>query len=755
MAYDIGPKIGIEGEAEFRKKINDINTSMKTLKTEMEAVASQFDRNDKSQEAYAAKNEVLAKQIEMQKKKLEELQKGLAAAKEKYDENHKVTQGWQQAVNKATAELNNMERELNENKKAMSEFGKETEQTSGKTSRFGEAISNIGKGLANAGKVAAKAAVAGITAVGTAAAGAAAGAFKLAREVGKTADDLITLSNQTGISTQQLQEWDYAMRFIDVDMGTMTKSMAKLVKSMDDADKGSKDVTEAFDRLGVSWKDSAGNMRSNQEVFYDLIDALGKVENETERDALAMRIFGKSAQELNPLIKAGGEELARLSKEAHAVGAVLSDDALEAAGKFDDTMQTLEASTKGLVATLGVAVVPAVSEVVNSIVGVVPKITEAIKTGDWSGAAEAVTEGFKGLLDKLMEALPGLSQMASTIIGSIAGAIAVAIPQVIPPLVEATISLIDTLIGVIIEHGPMLIETGINALLTLIQGLVDALPRLIDAAITIIFTLVDALLESLPDLIPVAIEAIITLAKGLIDALPKLIEKIPMIIESIVTTLVDNLPLLIDAAIEIILALIDAIVGNIPLFVEASYKIMGALAGGLIRAIPDLLAAIPRIFKSIRDYFSNLDWAELGKNLIKGIANGVMSAAKNLAESVVNAGKNALNATKEFLGIRSPSRVMRDQVGKMIGLGMAEGIADSAKQIDAAMSGLNSRLVANGYVNINTSSSGSVVPAIGGTQEFIINNYTILDGKQIQKSTSRLQSQANRSKARALGVAPA
>lgn len=755
MAYDIGPKIGIEGEAAFRKAINDINTSMRTLKTEMEAVASQFDKNDKSQESYAAKNSVLVKQIDLQKQKLEQLQKGLAAAAEKYGENDKVTQGWQQAVNKATAELNNMERELNENKKAISEFGKETEQTSGKTSRFGEAISNIGKGLANAGKVAAKAAVAGITAVGTAAAGAAVGAFKLAREVGKTADDLITLSNQTGISTQQLQEWDYAMRFIDVDMGTMTKSMAKLVKSMDDADKGSKDVTEAFDRLGVSWKDSAGNMRSNQEVFYDLIDALGKVENETERDALAMRIFGKSAQELNPLIKAGGEELARLSKEAHAVGAVLSDDALEAAGKFDDTMQTLEASTKGLVATLGVAVVPAVSEVVNSIVGVVPKITEAIKTGDWSGAAEAVTEGFKGLLDKLMEALPGLSQMTSTIIGSIAGAIAVAIPQVIPPLVEATISLIDTLIGVIIEHGPMLIETGINALLTLIQGLVDALPRLIDAAITIISTLVDALLESLPDLIPVAIEAIITLAKGLIDALPKLIEKIPMIIESIVTTLVDNLPLLIDAAIEIILALIDAIVGNIPLIVEASYKIMGALAGGLIRAIPDLLAAIPRIFKSIRDYFSNLDWAELGKNLIKGIANGVMSAAKNLAESVVNAGKNALNATKEFLGIRSPSRVMRDQVGKMIGLGMAEGIADSAKQIDAAMSGLNSRLVANGSVNINTSSSGSVVPAIGGTQEFIINNYTILDGKQIQKSTSRLQSQANRSKARALGVAPA
>jgi len=742
MAYDIGPKIGIEGEAEFRKAINDINTNMRTLKTEMEAVASQFDKNDRSQEAYAAKNEVLVKQIDLQKKKLEELKNGLAAATEKYGENDKVTQGWQQAVNKATAELNNMERELNENTKAMSDFGQETDKTSEKTGKLGNALSNVGKGLANAGKVAAKAAVAGITAVGTAAAGAAAGAFKLAREVGKTADDLITLSNQTGISTQQLQEWDYAMRFIDVDMGTMTKSMARLVKSMDDADKGGKNVTEAFDRLGVSWRDSAGNMRSNQEVFNDLIDALGKVENETERDALSMRIFGKSAQELNPLIKAGSAELARLSEEAHNVGAVLSDEALEAAGKFDDTMQTLEASTKGLVATLGVAVIPAVSEVVNSIVGVVPKITEAIKTGDWSGAGEAVTEGLKGLLDKLLEALPGLSQIASTIIGSIAGAIAVAIPQVIPPLVEATISLIDTLIGVIIEHGPMLIETGINALLTLIQGLVDALPRLIDAAITIIFTLVDALLESLPDLIPVAIEAIIMLAKGLIDALPKLIEKIPMIIESIVTTLVDNLPLLIDAAIEIIMALVEAIVNNLPLLIEASIKIMVALAAGMIRAIPELLAAVPKIFKSMVDSFKNNKWADIGRDIIMGIVDGVKNAAVNLANSVKDAASNALGKVKSFLGIKSPSTVMRDQVGKMIGLGMAEGITDSTKQVNAALNGLNAQINAGVNVEHKVAGSGNV----------IVNVPLSMDGQVITKSIGRVQVKRNRTYSRSIGV---
>ncbi len=173
MAYDIGPKIGIEGEVAFRKAINDINTGMRTLKTEMQAVASQFDKNDKSQEVYASKNDVLVKQIDLQKKKLEELRKGLAAAAEKYGENDRVTQGWQQAVNKAAAELNGMERELKNNTKAIDDATK-------KSNVFKEAISSMGKSLISVGTTAAKTAAAGIAAVG-AATGAA--AIKLGKEV--------------------------------------------------------------------------------------------------------------------------------------------------------------------------------------------------------------------------------------------------------------------------------------------------------------------------------------------------------------------------------------------------------------------------------------------------------------------------------------------------------------------------------------------------------------------------------------------
>jgi len=699
VAYDIGPKIGIEGEKEFRQAINDINMNLKTLGTEMQAVASQFDKNDNSTKALTARNEVLNKQIEEQKKKLAELQKGLEAASDKYGENDRVTQGWKQAVNKATAELNKMERELEKNKEELSNNTKWAD-------KFNDAIGKMGKGLANIGGTIGKAAIEGVKAVGVASVAAGAAALKLATDVGKTADDLITLSNQTGISAQKLQEWDYAMRFIDVDMDTMTKSMARLVRSMDNANKGSKDVVEAFNKLGVSWKDSAGNMRNNQEVFNDLIDALGKIENETERDALAMRLFGKSAQELNPLIQAGSGELARLSEEAHKVGAVLSDEALASAGQFDDMMQTLEASMKGLTATLGVAILPAVQEVVNSVVAIVPKITEAIKTGNWEEAGQAITDGINSLLEKITGALPELAIIASNIIGGLANSIVVAIPQVLPPLIDATVQLMNTLVQVFIDNGPMLINAGVNAIVMLVNGivnslpqiidaglklimalansLIDNLPKIIDATIKIISALVDGFLKLLPELIPVAIEMIVTLAKGLIDALPKLIEKVPEIVKTIVAVIIDNLPLLINAAIEIISTLINAMLDNLPLIINGAVEIIAALATGLILAIPQLVAVMPKIIFAIVNAFVEYDWKQLGKNLIEGIWKGINDMGAWLKERITGFVSGIGKTIKEFFGIESPSKLMAEY-GRYIAEGLAKGIEDNSKKPEEAV----------------------------------------------------------------------
>lgn len=168
MAYDIGPRIGIDGEAEFRKAIQNINTNIRTLGTEMMAVTSAYDANDKSAAALTAQNEVLVKQIDAQKEKLAKLQEGLAASAEKYGDNDEKTQRWQQTVNKATADLNKMERELAENNQALQSNGKELDSAAEKASNFGEKLKS---GLAGAAKAAATATAAAVTAA-TAAVGA-------------------------------------------------------------------------------------------------------------------------------------------------------------------------------------------------------------------------------------------------------------------------------------------------------------------------------------------------------------------------------------------------------------------------------------------------------------------------------------------------------------------------------------------------------------------------------------------------------
>lgn len=144
MAYDIGPKIGIEGEAEYRKQINDINMTMRTLGTEMKAVSSEFIGNEKSIEAYTAKNEVLSKEIEEQQKKLALLQQMLQKSAEKYGESDSKTQRWQQAVNNATADLNKMQAELEQNTRAMEELADETDDTRDSLEEGGDAAQSFG-----------------------------------------------------------------------------------------------------------------------------------------------------------------------------------------------------------------------------------------------------------------------------------------------------------------------------------------------------------------------------------------------------------------------------------------------------------------------------------------------------------------------------------------------------------------------------------------------------------------------------------
>ncbi len=199
----------------------------------------------------------------------------------------------------------------------------------------------------------------------------------LSVKAGKAADELITLSNKTGISVKNLQELQYASRFVDVEVETMTGSMIKLTRAMDDARDGTEEQKAAFDRLGVAYTNSDGSLRNAKEVWLDVVDSLGRMSNEAERDAISLELFGRSAAELNPLIAAGSKELERLGKEAEETGAIISDESVAALGELDDEMERMKAQLAAAGSELAVSFAPALKELAPI---VQDTIVPAIKT---------------------------------------------------------------------------------------------------------------------------------------------------------------------------------------------------------------------------------------------------------------------------------------------------------------------------------------------------------------------------------------
>lgn len=235
--------------------------------------------------------------------------------------------------------------------------------------------------------------------------GAVAGVGALVVSAGKAADELITLSAKTGISTKALQEFQYASRFVDVEVETMTGSMVKLTKSMDAARDGTKDQEEAFRRLGIEYMNSDGSLRNAKDVWMEALDALNSISNEAERDAISLRLFGRSAAELNPLIKAGSTELKRLATEANTVGAVVSDKSVTALGKFDDSMQKLQAVLK----SAGVEIAASFTPIIEKLTPIInDKIVPAMKK-------------FVGHIKDLVDGFMKLSPNTKTWLGIIAG----------------------------------------------------------------------------------------------------------------------------------------------------------------------------------------------------------------------------------------------------------------------------------------------------------------------------------------------
>lgn len=253
-------------------------------------------------------------------------------------------------------------------------------------------------------KKAGAAIVAGTTAVAT-------GLSALTLKSALAADDLNTLAKQSGFSTADIQKWQYASDLIDVSIDDIVKSAAKMKKNMIST---SKTTIAAWDQLGIKVKDSNGHLRNSTTVFYETLTALSKVQNETERDTLAMTLFGKSADSLAGIVDDGGAALQELAGKAEKAGVILSQDTLDGANALNDKVDTLKATVKGFAGKVGSELAGRASKALDIVGSHFSKAFNA-KPMDW----------LNGKLDTLMAKLDswiaggGLERLADLLVNGV------------------------------------------------------------------------------------------------------------------------------------------------------------------------------------------------------------------------------------------------------------------------------------------------------------------------------------------------
>ena len=438
----LGARFKLEGEDEFKNVVSQLNAGARTLRSEMNLLQAQYQGNTDSVEFLTEKSELLGRMLDQQKEKTAATQKMLESASKAYakaqeeaaqaagkskEEQDKanaalrdadqVMQKYAAALNNAQAEEYKLQHQIDETTAAMNGQGEEMVGLGDTVSDLAEKFGiQLPQGVSDALNSMNSFSAGTVAAMGVAVA-AIAGVIEAVKalhenavEYAAQADEIMSQSLVTNLSTTLLQELEYAAPLIDVDVSTITGSMSKLTIKMADAAGGNEGLQESFKTLGVSITEADGSLRQAQDVFFDVVDALGEIGNNTERDAMANELFGKSFQELNPLVKQGTGTL-REYMDAADENYVLTEDQIKALGDLDDAVQTNELRWEALKKQLAAQFAPTSTKVLETFGKMVEKAGKALLDSK-------IIEGVGEVLQMLLEMFSPLTDLLTTADGA-------------------------------------------------------------------------------------------------------------------------------------------------------------------------------------------------------------------------------------------------------------------------------------------------------------------------------------------------
>lgn len=407
MADNIkGIKIEFEGDTtKLDKALRSVDKNTASIDKELRQVNKDLKFNPTSIELWQQKQTLLTDKVNETTKKLDALKQ----AQSQLDDDP--------AIDKNSEEYRKLQREIIETESKLKTFTGQLKEVGNVNLRVAsEQFKELGNSLNDAGQK-----MKGVSMAGAAVAG---GIGALAYKSGQAADDLNTLSKVTGMSTQQLQKYNVAADLVDVSTEAMAKSSMKLRKNMYSAANGSKSQAEAFEKLGVNITNADGSLRDSDAVFQDVISALGNMSNETERDAIAMQLMGKSAAELNPLIEDGGETYKRVTEMMNEYGLDFVDqETLDKANEFNDQLDMMKVLGTTSLAIVGAQLAEYLAPALEKVVGWVGQLASWLSKLDPAlltviGVVAALVAGIAPLLiilGKLSMGISSILSLASTL----------------------------------------------------------------------------------------------------------------------------------------------------------------------------------------------------------------------------------------------------------------------------------------------------------------------------------------------------
>lgn len=373
-------------------------------------------------------------------------------------------------------------------------------------------------------------------------------------------------------------------------------------------------------------------------------------------------------------------------------------------GQFYKGMEKASTTMTGLISTLKDNAMALLGQVVEPLTGqmtenllpaaidAIDQLSKAFEEGGVDGLIQAGADILGNLLIGIAEQLPIVIETAVSFIdtliqslnenmpllleagGALLGAIIQGILVLVPSLLSLGWSVISGIVQGIMSNSGQLQAQGASLISRLTTGITTVLPNVVRKGLETTGQFIQGLLNNLPQVLTAAGNITKKLLDALLSAIPKIMEAGITFIGNLAQGIMANIPAILTSAAQVIIELLATIASHLPEILQKGIELIGELASGIIRAIPDLVARIPEVFTAIKDKFLEFDWLQIGKDIVMGIANGLKASLGTIIDAAKSVGEAALNGLKGLLGIHSPSRVFRDEVGRNIALGIGDGI---------------------------------------------------------------------------------